>query len=1161
MSHPPFWLVKQFFYPIGNTGAVSLTQDLSPEQSSADILLLGCGDPRNILFTLYSELTVGQGARQIDITCCDIEPAVLARNVLLFSLLDQNENVDRVWDIFYHFKINDRALQIITSHSQALYDHAENIETWQKSPLGSFLKMTDTRTLTEIRHLWRAYADFPSIPSDRKNRIAKEQIQLSKSVVDKGPIATSPSRSAGMLWPQAMKPVAGLFRKYWETGTTFSLASDIKSATNLNPTFVYSLSGEGFNPHYGTFPSGFHLISAFAPIESDPAGPAPNAGSAAISTSKQQFSVWCKAFGEARNTKSITIRFFAGDALPFCRALHQFRTTGNPSTNLFVSAYRAAQINFDGCATGGSAPTTFDVIDTSNLTDHLGLFNLLLVTHVLLKETPESQAVLYTETLLPSGRDTTKSFLERILTDIPTIAMLFGIAPRPYVSNFTTHSNAHEIIFSERIEQYHERVAWSNPSGGDNLLPGLKAKIISFEPDALARILYGIYDNMFANEKISSMMSFLSSNPNVLRDLGSIHFHRETAALLFRAVQDRIHLNTGNWEQVVLKFFDMCSSGGGRMIESNCFQDLCLQLHLHGVFTVDTLKPNWATDPELRFSPHSNIFSNWLSLPPVVCVVLTVPRRCFGVFSGKPEQIGSPTLQGGLWFPPNSDHVVIEEDYNGQQGTSDLVVSFWASSRLVEIPGTHVSLRVKSTPQSTVFVPKLGMMLDVFGASIMDRKHVQVLTYRPALVSEPSQYPPSVPASPRMPSDSGPLCHAIVSNIQSRALDSLSIRLDVTAKDEQKTLQNGAQVSASQVSACTMVLKIGAHSHILSYPYPIHGKNNKLRVARKSCYIEVIVPLSTPNDYSGYFLNVSPIINPGAYTTWNLHHINLDRLPTLDVKDSGKVDWLNALTALQLSERERAIRNGDAVQKHAAINALVNVKDSIHAITMNASGVQVRRTRTIGLCEKDQGGIYVLLFIGGIKIDAASSTIVLDTAIIPLSNERMPALMSGIGKMQDKGTLVQVSTVGHEVAAWKKLIPAFVERCRNWSHLPRCEYKSQGRIPLSTVYDENPICTCGQGIGFTSPEWKAPEWKDLLPFATRAAICPIFSVSYIERVAGHWSERHEGSKSGTTEVCWACGGPGKPALSACSRCKKARYCSVMCQRQDWKMHKGNCRAD
>ncbi|KAG8732183.1 hypothetical protein FRC11_000200 [Ceratobasidium sp. 423] len=982
-----------------------------------------------------------------------------------------------------------------------------------------------------------------------------------------------------MLWPQAMTPVADLFRKYWETGTTFSLARDIKSATNLNPTFVYSLSGEVFKPHYGTFPAGFHLISAFAPIKSDPAGPAPSTGSAAISASKQQFAAWCRAFREARKAESITIRFFTGDALQFSRALHQFGTTGNPSTDLFVSAYRAAQINFDGLYTSDSIPTTFDVIDTSNLTDHLGLFNLLLVTHVLLKEAPQSQAVLYTETLLPSGKDATKSFLERIFADVPTISMLFGIAPRPYVSNFTIHSNAHEVIFSDRMKQYHERVAWTDPSGGDNRL-GHKSETISFEAGSLARILYGIYDKMFATESITAMMSFLTMNPTGLRETSTAHFQRETAALLFRAVQRRVHLHSGNWEEVIMRFFALSDSGGGRMIEPNCFQDLCLQLHLHGVFTVDTLKPNWASDPELRFFPHSTLLNSWPSLPPVLCVVLTVPRQHLGVFSGKPEQIGSPTLHGAICVPgaqdnyyasiylawgkcvttPKSDQAVIEEDPSGQRGQSDLVVSFWASSRLLEIPGTNACLRVKSTPQSAfVFSEKLDKFLNVFLASVMDRKHVRILTYRPALASEPSQTPPR-PAHPSTEFHSDRLCHASVSSPLSGRVDSLSIRFDVKSKEEQQSLQNGAAVSASQVSACTMELKIGSYSHLLSYPYPVLGKNNKLRIARKSSYVEVVVPVSTPNDYSGYFLNPSPIINPGAFTTWNIHHVHLDRLPTLEVKNPDKVDWLNALTALQLSEREKAIRNGDEVQKHAAINALVNVKDSIHAITMHFSGLQGRRTRTIGLCEKDQGGVYVLLLIGGIKLDPASSTIIFDTAIVPLSNDRMPALMPGIQKIQNTGTLVQVSTVGYEVGAWKKLIPAFVERCRNWNHLLKCEYKSQGRVPLSTVYDENPICTCGQGIGFTSSEWKAPEWKDLLPFATRAAICPIFSVSYIERVVGHWSEHSEAATSKHADKCWACGGPGKPALLLCSRCKKARYCSATCQKQDWKAHKGLCKA-
>jgi len=46
--------ISSFFYPIGNTTAICLTQDLSPEQP-AEILLLGCGDARNVLFTSYSE--------------------------------------------------------------------------------------------------------------------------------------------------------------------------------------------------------------------------------------------------------------------------------------------------------------------------------------------------------------------------------------------------------------------------------------------------------------------------------------------------------------------------------------------------------------------------------------------------------------------------------------------------------------------------------------------------------------------------------------------------------------------------------------------------------------------------------------------------------------------------------------------------------------------------------------------------------------------------------------------------------------------------------------------------------------------------------------------------------------------------------------------------
>jgi hypothetical protein len=88
MFHPAIPDLVSFFYPIGNTPAVCLTRDI-PREIPAKILLLGCGDVRNVLYTCYVERTT---ARPLDITCCDIQPAVIARNICLLSLvLDSRE--------------------------------------------------------------------------------------------------------------------------------------------------------------------------------------------------------------------------------------------------------------------------------------------------------------------------------------------------------------------------------------------------------------------------------------------------------------------------------------------------------------------------------------------------------------------------------------------------------------------------------------------------------------------------------------------------------------------------------------------------------------------------------------------------------------------------------------------------------------------------------------------------------------------------------------------------------------------------------------------------------------------------------------------------------------------------------------------------------------
>lgn len=59
MLHPVYGTPLQWFYPIGNTPAASLTQYLPPSVQ-ANCLLLESGDPKNILFTLSCEQNNGK---------------------------------------------------------------------------------------------------------------------------------------------------------------------------------------------------------------------------------------------------------------------------------------------------------------------------------------------------------------------------------------------------------------------------------------------------------------------------------------------------------------------------------------------------------------------------------------------------------------------------------------------------------------------------------------------------------------------------------------------------------------------------------------------------------------------------------------------------------------------------------------------------------------------------------------------------------------------------------------------------------------------------------------------------------------------------------------------------------------------------------------------
>jgi hypothetical protein len=67
--------LKYFFYPIGNTPAVNVLQDRfrsangATDDAPVKVLFLACGDPRNLLFSLWCESNTGMTYAKCGFQC------------------------------------------------------------------------------------------------------------------------------------------------------------------------------------------------------------------------------------------------------------------------------------------------------------------------------------------------------------------------------------------------------------------------------------------------------------------------------------------------------------------------------------------------------------------------------------------------------------------------------------------------------------------------------------------------------------------------------------------------------------------------------------------------------------------------------------------------------------------------------------------------------------------------------------------------------------------------------------------------------------------------------------------------------------------------------------------------------------------------------------
>ena len=233
-------------------------------------------------------------------------------------------------------------------------------------------------------------------------------------------------------------------------------------------------------------------------------------------------------------------------------------------------------------------------------------------------------------------------------------------------------------------------------------------------------------------------------------------------------------------------------------------------------------------------------------------------------------------------------------------------------------------------------------------------------------------------------------------------------------------------------------------------------------------------------------------------------------------------------------------------------DTLVNIKSTIQIMFSGFPGP--RRIRVFAL--HTNKNINAVIFVTALRLDLASHGFVIDAQVMTFSEHMVLKAMDILADIGQEVMLVEFR--GEEAVAWKQLLPAFAERCRTWEHGRNCEYLSGKTVPLSLEYERDPLCSCGKGRGVTPEFRKEKAWSSVIPHVTRIAIGPLYGVPYAESTVRVAAEFMGMEQPGSGKRCQKCGGLGIPKLFVCGRCKGASYCSVDCQKVDWKFHKGTC---
>lgn len=1156
-----------------------------------------------------------------DVTCCDLEPATLgkyllsssrdrfhqtqltacftARNIFLFSLLLDKVRLSACWNVFYHLYIRGCDLDVIHRQAMKLVRCSRSMNTWSSSSLGKRINFLSEDTLQQLRYFWSKYFEVADMHDEELEEFEKpyrNSIKRKLGYLGDGPFAHEGYRSAGPHWKAGGPTLYSAFQAYWRTGVVAGNTHDVEDLGpdgrgRLNPLFTFSSSPDGsFAVHMDTDPLlGFHLAACF----DDKNHQKQEFLDKLAAHAKGQFRSWCKTFRTHLCSKTLRLNIFCGDAVRFCHELQAVYYPEQRRTKLtrtYAAPWKSAELVLQGL--NREDKDLFDVIESSNLIDHVGALNALPAIAPLLSRRVTS--VIFTDTLQKASKNYCTSLVDVVGCDVATLSLILGLTPVTYLVGFVADSTAAEAPRSVGRSGHDRgfavcftRIAWKVADFGDPVQDATfepPIRLVEFNEPQLAKFCYQLYLNMFRSESSDELAKSVLREASTPYSTSPERYTRLSFVLFLDIIKRNVQIE---WEPFIHALLEDINGDVNLFAGRNSFQELQVSLYLCGLYRnmpVALPPRGLGTTPYGPVRPCSSEKGLLAreNPPSVVFATLVVPRESLKPFTKQdPRTVGLPAIQMNVVnrsikmlnshcalqsffgkLTPRSDDDArfdVVSDRLGWKGEDNLIVCVpIATWTLLVGPreGLKVNLTVSTSATGAHYAFTLGPEMEIFGCGL-EGEELHILSEPPGATFKPIDLPEII----------APEC----ASIEEVCLATMGTKAETTSLHMYtpfvKLKDN--EITVTQESPC--VLKVqpeGAEPFAFRYPLPIDGTRHEKKFLVEDDGLDVVAPISHALADGGYDHNPFPVcMQEGRTTTPTIQHIKLDKLPTINVEESnGETEEL--LGWILSAAEDRLAHDG---KPECEIPALVELKAAIGTLFE----IYLPFKGKLGIFElsRKQELATTLIFVSSVRHNEYQ-TVVIDAYVVTLTGERYSSVRPFIAELFEEKKIMDLFLGAKSAALWKKLLPAQVESCRTtWTHGENCEYRVKRRIPLSTEEHEVAICTCGEGQEVDNFP-RVPHWEQFAKYATRLAIPPISTVPIVEaiipelasiRLSEFPPDPPAATPAASTaapvkrDKCDNCGKESEKKLKGCPRCDTMKYCNHACRKADWKAHKKQCR--